>query len=124
MGDVVAGKDIHAVLVQSAMERDDELAKVAERADAVDVATLVAEAVEAGDGEVLVQGLILQAAVASVGRMDVQQRMVVDNVSAEGDALRRQDVTKVPAVRNEDIAARRAQQMAAAADKPAPKEEP
>jgi hypothetical protein len=124
MGDVVAGKDIHAVLVQSALERDDELAKVAERADAVDVATLVAEAVEAGDGEVLVQGLILQAAVASVGRMDVQQRMVVDNVSAEGDALRRQDVTKVPAVRNEDIAARRAQQMAAAADKPAPKEEP
>jgi hypothetical protein len=122
MGDVVNGKDVHAVLVQSALERDDELARVAERADATDVASLIAEAVAAGDGEVLVQGLVRRAALASAGGLRDQQRMVVDAVAAEGDALKRQDVTKVPAVRNEDIAARRAAQMADAANKPAPEE--
>lgn len=123
MGDVVNGKDVHAVLVESALKRDDELARVAEDAAKVDVAEIIQAAVDAKDGEVLVQGLMLRAAAASLGRMGTQQDMVVESVAAEGDALKRQDVTKVPAVRDEDIAARRAAQMAAAADKPAPKEE-
>lgn len=123
MGDVVNGKDVHAVLVESALKRDDELARVAEDAAKVDIAEIIQAAVDAKDGEVLVQGLMLRAAAASLGRMGTQQDMVVESVAAEGDALKRQDVTKVPAVRDEDIAARRAAQMAAAADKPAPKEE-
>lgn len=123
MGDVVNGKDVHAVLVESALKRDDELARVAEDAAKVDIAEIIQAAVDAKDGEVLVQGLMLRAAAASLGRMGTQQDMVVESVAAEGDALKRQDVTKVPAVRDEDIAARRAAQMAASADKPAPKEE-
>lgn len=111
MGDVVNGKDIHAVLVEAAIERADEVDAVKKDAEAVDAAAIVAEHQKQGDSESLVHELVRRAALASLRRLGSQQSMAVKQVKQEAQALKRQDPSKVAAVTDQHIADARADKM-------------
>jgi hypothetical protein len=108
---VPSANDIHAVLVQSAIDREDTLATAGENAAKVDVAALVAQAVEDKDAEGLVSALMRAAAFASALDLDAQSESAKRQVDREVAPLKRTPAEQVPAVNNEDIAAARAEKM-------------
>jgi hypothetical protein len=108
---VPSANDIHAVLVQSAIDREDTLATAGENAAKVDVAALVAQAVEDKDAEGLVSALMRAAAFASALDLDAQSESAKRQVDREVAPLKRTPAEQVPAVKNEDIAAARAEKM-------------
>jgi len=108
---VSSAKDIHAVLVESAIDREDLLAAASKNADQVDTAAILAQAVKDRDPAGLVAELVRAAAVASAMDLAAQADSALKQVEREAAPLKRTPPEQVPAVKNEDIAAARAAKM-------------
>ena len=108
---VSSAKDIHAVLVSSAIKREDDIAAAAEEAATTDTAEIVKEAIRRKDSAWLVDSLLRAAVVSSAVHLDSQTDSAISQVKEEAGPLKRTPAEKVPAVRNEDIAEQRANKM-------------
>ena len=99
-------KDVHAVLVDSALDRTDLMAEAADAAATVNVKSLLQQAheMEGPPGDNLVTLLMRHAVLSSVQNLGAQQDAAATQVVAEAEAIKRQDVTKVPAVTDSHIA--------------------
>jgi hypothetical protein len=102
--------DTQTVLIKSGMERTDELAATGADADETDVTAIRKGA---GSGQELVYELLVASAVASASRLGQQTDIAVDQVKAEGKAMKNADPATVKAVTDVEIAEQRAVELAA-----------
>jgi hypothetical protein len=110
MSNVASVKDIHAVLVESATDNTDIGDKVVESARAFDFKAMAEDATSGTD---LVNSIKRAALLASAEHLGSQITAVQKQVKAEAGALKRQDVTKVPAILHKHIAEERARRAEA-----------
>ncbi len=102
-------ENIHDAIVQGVIEQEDILAEVTERAAEAPVAEFVAEAMQAGDGDVLVDAMMRAAVLASMEQLEKQKDMAAQQVAREAFWLDKADPSSIRAVTDVDVAQARAQ---------------
>lgn len=102
--------NVHEVLVESALTRVEVLDAVRADAAGVDPAALVDEAVGVG-ADALARSIVEAGVRASLQHMRAQVRDSVASVKAEAASVRAADPATVPAVTNQEIAARKAARL-------------
>lgn len=97
--------DLRSVLVAGVVARDDEMDAVAKLAsEKFDFKDLLASAT---DSESLVQNIKRYAISISASRLKNQLASVVEQVKAEGEALKKEDATQLRPISKEDVDALR-----------------
>jgi hypothetical protein len=109
-------ENIHDVLVQGALEQDALLTEVAERAQEAPVSDLVAEAMATGNGDLLVDGVMRAAVLASLEQFKAQRDMAATQVTEEAAWIEKADPSTIRAVTSVDIAQARAAKAEQAAE--------
>lgn len=103
--------NVHEVLVESALTRVEVLDAVRTDAAGVDAPALVGEADGVG-ADALARSIVEAGVRVSLGHMRAQVRDSVASVKAEAASVRQADPASVPAVTNQEIAARKAAKLA------------
>lgn len=107
-------ENIHDAIVLGVVEQEDVLASVAERAKDAPVDVFVDEALQAGDGDVLVDSVLRAAVLASLEQLPTQVEMAARQVEREAFWLDKADPSGIRAVTDVDTAQARAQMAEAA----------
>lgn len=101
--------DYFDVILQGVADREEEREAVAAAAERAPVTELVQAALGTeGAGEVLVKALLLEAARASVGRLEEQDKSAHKTIRAEVAVLKKGNPGTVRPIRDVDVAEERA----------------
>lgn len=98
--------DIQAAVINQAADNAEQIGQAAQTAEEVDVRALIRSGASAQE---IIDAILIAGVVASAENAVSQLRMVVEHVTQSAEALRKADPATVPAVKNEDIAAKRAE---------------